>query len=483
MKHIDSLGVFWLPGTSEDAFLAGRLTFDPEDGGRLQLIGEFALEGVEEDVTFLHGQIDSGPVTINNCHAQGSVRRFRGPSESSFYINSLLLGYHVDPGNVAFETGYLKTSGASDWVGEKVFGERECGTGAEEAERALDWVEYVRPLDRTASFSRGDVTLRYAWETQGSGSVERFEFAHWPVFRLKYPALVPLDLIQKDVGRLSDLLTLCMDEVTTTESLSLARSDARVQMLSGASGPEQQIEFLAPQLSYPEFKKRKTRHAHQMLLTYDELGGIDTVARWLDVCSGFDRALASMMSVKRSSRIFAENRFLNVAFAAEAFHRDIYGGPHMDEAEFKEILRSCLAAVPTGRRDWLKQKLSFANSPTLRRRLTDLVGRTGGALAALLQNDRRWADVVTNVRNHLTHLDSKKVNFAGSDLFYLSESIYAVVRFCMLLEAGVPLEVLAKKAGSQRVAWYGTQLSDSITRVRRQLREAAPASLDRDSSV
>lgn len=164
-------------------------------------------------------------------------------------------------------------------MGEKVFGERERGTGAEEAERALDWVEYVRPLDRTASFSRGDVTLRYAWETQGSGSVERFEFAHWPVFRLKYPALVPLDLIQNDVGRLSDLLTLCMDEVTTTESLSLARSDARVQMLSGASGPEQQIEFLAPQLCYPEFKKRKTRHVHQMLLTYDELGGIDTVAR------------------------------------------------------------------------------------------------------------------------------------------------------------------------------------------------------------
>lgn len=39
-----------------------------------------------------------------------------------------------------------------------------------------------------------------------------------------------------------------------------------------------------------------------------------------------DRALVSMMSVKRSSRIFAENRFLNVSFAAEAFHRDIYGG-------------------------------------------------------------------------------------------------------------------------------------------------------------
>ena len=70
-----------------------------------------------------------------------------------------------------------------------------------------------------------------------------------------------------------------------------------------------------------------------------------------------------MISAKRASRIFAENRFLNVAFAAEAFHRDVYGGQFMPAGEFDDVLSVCLNAVPERHRDWLRPRLAYANSP------------------------------------------------------------------------------------------------------------------------
>ena len=116
-----------------------------------------------------------------------------------------------------------------------------------------------------------------------TGSVNRVSFEHWPIFGLKYAEPMSLELIQRDVGQISDLMTLCADEVATTQRLSFTRPDVRVRMLSGDLGPAQEIELLAAQVSYPHSENRKARHPHQMLSTYDELGGIETVSSWLDV--------------------------------------------------------------------------------------------------------------------------------------------------------------------------------------------------------
>jgi hypothetical protein len=69
----------------------------------------------------------------------------------------------------------------------------------------------------------------------------------------------------------------------------------------------------------------------------------------------------------------------------------------------------------------------------------------------------------TDVRN----ADSQEFN--GGDLVFLTESVYAVVRICMLLDCGVAIDTLTQKAHSDTVYWYRGRLALSIERVREQL--------------
>jgi hypothetical protein len=388
----------------------------------------------------------------------------------------MFLGYHLSPEDLQFEKGSVRTWVAGDWVGERVTSRRSADGDLSAAEEAVaDWLSYRRPADRAARFSRGQIVLRYAWATDGSGSVDQVALRHWPVFCLLYSRRTELEAIQQDIGRIADLITLCSGESDGVRDLSISRPDLRTRMLSGDLGPEADIKLLAPQMGYSRLGKRKTRHAHKMLLTFDELGGIEAVARWLDLCPKFSRALGSMMSVKRASQIFTENRFLNVAFAAEAYHRDVYGGVAMAASDFEALLASCLGAVSPERQTWLQQRLRFANAPSFRRRLLDLTGEAAEFIGPMLGKVRPWADVITGVRNHLTHLDSAKSSFSGSDLFYLSESVYAVVRICMLLKVGAEKEAIALRSGSYGMVWYGPRLAEALERVARELSSTSTA--------
>lgn len=202
-----------------------------------------------------------------------------------------------------------------------------------------------------------------------------------------------------------------------------------------------------------------------MLLTFDELGGTATVARWLDVVEAFQTSLDSMMSITHAAQMFGENRFLNVTYAAEAFHRVTVGGGYVPDDVYALMLEEIVAATPVEHHEWVRDKLEYGNQPTLRKRLSELAGNAGKAVRPLIGDKGKWAFAVSQVRNRLTHLgDDGKTS--GADLRHLAESVYAVTRVSMLLEAGVPITVLEAKAESDNMTWYRDQLHGAISRAR-----------------
>jgi hypothetical protein len=239
--------------------------------------------------------------------------------------------------------------------------------------------------------------------------------------------------------------------------------------LSGKdAGVEQRIEWIAQPIRYADPRKPQPRHWHQMLLTLEELGGIDSIARWLDASQRFQRALNSFMSIKHAKQMFAENRFLNVTYASEGVHRILTeGAPYMDEETFNRLLDVYLENTPKEHHDWLRGRLG--NEPPLRKRLLGLAERAGAATRPLIGTKKSWAHTLTQVRNELTHLANDSRVFEGADLVFLTESVYAVVRICMLMECGVSHETLTRKANSSTAAWYRDRLKASLHTVRTQL--------------
>ncbi|TDB73335.1 HEPN domain-containing protein [Micromonospora sp. KC721] len=463
MEEIDELGIFWLAGHEEDS-LTGRLRFDPEKGASVSLVGIFDHGAGAEtgETTRINGWIGSKRVTLERCFLRKSNRGSTGLQRCEYHVNQIFLGHHLVEGDLWFQTATAEWGDLDAWVGQK----RSIEPSVLEGPGAKFQFTYDPPEDQEARFSRGRIILGTAWSREVE-QIKGITFSHWPRLRITYDERQGFDKIRKDVGRVQSLLSLCMDAHAIQDRLTLQRPDVRARLLSGEdAGCEEEIELLVPWLRYTKPADRKARHPHQMVLTFEGLGGIESVARWLDVSERFQEPLDSLMSVQRAEKIFAENRFLNVTFASEAFHRIMYGGTQMDQEDFDSLYRTIVASVPEQHRPWVKDKFQYANEMTLRKRMRQLAAKSGAATRLITGNIDQWAFAVSQVRNGLTHLGPVPRRFQGRDLRALSDSVYAVTRACMLIECGVRQEDLAKWAASYSASWLVESVKTAIHRVR-----------------
>ncbi|MFI7224411.1 HEPN domain-containing protein [Nonomuraea angiospora] len=468
MEKIDSMGIFWLPGHDDDQ-LSGHLQFDPIDGIDLSLVGHFGrTTRTGEPVSRIVGWIESQAVTLDNCFSRGTRKRYPGIVESYYRANRIFIGHIFDEQEFEFQTAIIQVAHLENWVGRSGIDD----TGMQNFGR-VDKPYEIRftPLkDETAPFSHGEITLGFSWRYDGD-PIAGIELQQKPFLRISYEQLVGFEAIQHDISKIQDFITLCVDTPVNIDRLLLRRPDIHSRMLSGEdSGEEQVIEFRAPVLRHNPPDQRKTRHYHEMFLSYDEVGGILGIASWIDHSSKFQRALSSLMSTKHTERMYAENRFLNVTYAAEAFHRTTRGGSYMPNEEFSELLDRYIEITPEARRDWLLGRLRYANDSSLPKRLRELAKRSKIVTRPLIKDEGRWANTIAAVRNELTHLAGDKSSFEGSDLYYLSESVYAVMRVCMLLECDIPPGVLAAKRESNAASWHMERIATSIERARSGLR-------------
>jgi hypothetical protein len=471
MKEFDELGLFWLPDHEEDA-LSGRLKFDPKEGGiTLSLVGRFdnAADDDEDSNLRILGWRGNDRVTLDQCLSLGTNRRAPGAPESKFHANQMFVGHHFEEEELSFQSASLRLSDLNSWVGRSGIAVEDDDPRPGSPAAATYQMTFTPPQEEAQRFSRGRVKLTFGWDW-GGDPIHGIRFQQWPAITIEYDEIQPFEIIRKDVGRIQDLVTLCIDAPTAVDRLVLRRPDIHARALSGKdAGFQQPIDFVGQPILYSDPEKRQPRHWHQMLLSFEEFGGVEALARWLDVSQSFQRALDSFMSIKHARQMYGENRFLNVTFAAEAFHRITVGGQYMEEEAFKSLLDVCLANTPQRHHEWLLGRISHGNEPPLRKRLQQLAARAGDATRPLIGKPDRWARTLSQVRNELTHITTDSRVFLGADLLFLSESVYAVVRICMLLECGVAPEALIEKANAPTMTWYRNRLKKSLEKARSQL--------------
>ncbi|MET7820036.1 HEPN domain-containing protein [Micromonospora zamorensis] len=463
MRRVDELGIFWLFGHEGDA-LSGRLRFDVNDGCTVELVGIFDSKPGDDDSIRIHGWIGSSKVTLENCIPRKNNRGSTGVQKCEYYANQLFIGHHFTEDEFSLQTAVVEISDLDTWVGWRgitdFYGRRGDRNGSSYQ------MSFEPNQSQEATFNGGRVAIENSWKQEGDG-VQEVKFRQWPILKIAYDEPQNFKVVRRDVGAVQNLLSLCIDTPTTMDRLILRRPDIRARLLNGEdAGYEQDIELRVPLLRYVDPAGRKPRHPYQMLLTFDELGGIGRIAHWLETSKLFQTALSSMMSVQHAKQMFAENRFLNVAFAAEAFHRNIYGGAYLEQGEFDALLETLVVNTPDRHRAWLKDKLQHANQSTLRKRMRQLAAKAGEATKPITGNIDQWSFAVAKVRNDLTHLGSIPGRYPGGDLRSLSDSVYAVTRACMLLECGVPLEVLARSAQSESALWLSSRVEAAVSRVR-----------------
>ena len=110
----------------------------------------------------------------------------------------------------------------------------------------------------------------------------------------------------------------------------------------------------------------------------------------------------------------------------------------MPQEQHDDLVRRTVAEVPSEHRERFAQKLEYANEPSLRRRVKELLDHTRPAIPDLIPDRSSFANTVVNTRNYYVHYDPGLRDAAaqGVDLYWLTQKVDFVLLACLLLEMG-----------------------------------------------
>jgi len=446
-------GRFWLPA-SPDNIQRGTLTYTPDKGVRLVLIGGFddavwlptenphtrVLSSRSRQWPVIHAAVGNQPVTLVDCVAVSSSSYFMGKEieEQTIRAEMCLFGVLLtDPSAQVFSQISIEIENLTEWdYRPDVMWKVEH---PETARRPTRWDISVEPAEPRAVVV-DDLTVElHRWYRLPShdnrrGRLEAATFAV-SYFKLSAPEPKSVDEWMDTAGVIQDLITLAMDapcavlkaELKPTDQLkaepnSAARDDVTVYARHVVNGD-------------PDASSVHGREA-SFTLGVEGVDYEDIVPRWLTIREQFRVACDMILSLIYRSEGYIQPQLITAVAAAEAFHQALGLKPPIANAEFNRLKKALKAVIPDERKKWLSEKLG-RNGHTLRERLQDLASRPDAqVMAQLLPNPDGWIDAAKGARNLVAHGGEADDDVAR--MYAITEVSMAVVIVNLLHELRIP---------------------------------------------
>lgn len=471
MDSFEDDGIFWLPGRESER-IAGRLTFDAAEGSSLALLGAFG--GIQAQLNAgpstirIHGIAGKRYLTLDQCFIKSGAVDFPGIARQNYYVGSIITNYlfgenellNFDKFSVSFDQlpAWVRRSGVSV--------ELKAPSADEHPDHLT--IVFDEQQDDIVAFGDGEeLRLGSTWSLSGDNITETY-LRQGCYLKVVYPQAKPLTETLDDVKFLQDLLTLTTAAPAVPLQISLWRKDIMRELRPGESVP-QDMDFYAGQLA-ERVRLNESQSPGHVLFQFQEIGGLHTIARWLEVARNYKVVLGSLLSIRYTSGLYVENRFHNVLSAAESFHRLRFSNEVVPKDEFKQFRRELVRAVPKEHRNWLGNQLQYSNEPRLRSRLAEMATYAGEAFKAVHSEPNDWVAVVTESRNRLVHHDAEqKMNFQPGDLYFLTESAFALVMLCLFRECEMSDGVLASISGNGNINFLRDKIAEIVPRLYAQI--------------
>ncbi len=421
-------GEWWLPGRA-DRKVPGILTFSPEDGAELSLIGSLRSmfeegersekDGVvqiamtqaalERSGTYsrLHGDGGGTAYTLQDClRVRSSNRTFPGQGSETIRVTRILRGAFFEEDEALEATGIsFGLTHLVDWIGETGISEewREDGGTLEDVPRFR--IEAREKPDRCAVLANGgSVYLKHRVGITGDGMSDRAltQDFHW---RVDQPGMVSMDDLLDLASDMQDLVSIATHRTAAFESVRFWHPDVFHEMPEGTRMPEAIDLFVL--WNTQAGRPARRLHKHNLLFTFEHLGGIDGVCRWMDAAARHRGGLGRVMGSRYAKEMFVSDRLLNCSAALEAFDREFTKNKG---SKLKTRLQRCA---------------DLAGNP-----FTNLVGDVS-----------RWAEAIRLERDDVAHHFGRRIRTSGSEIYYLWETLYWLYVICTLRDSGAPEEV------------------------------------------
>lgn len=441
-------GMFWLPHKREDE-VSGTLSYDPENGAVLKLLGIFgqlheAFNRVfggrrNDDEVIIHGVTMKGkPLTLLHAHNTNRQLNMPGIAHETWASNLLVIGVHIMSAedDAIFPKSYFRFDEIETWLEHSPF------TNTLDAETKTLTVLAAKPREAAfASHADFDVS------SVGSLYSDNDPATRFVIDVTSQMAITPrksqsLNWHLNRAVRLQELASLCTGHFLPLTSFELRGPE--VELGGGGTRPAE-VHFYARMIHGESRAETKSKRRTPMV-TGPELNRFNPHALqlWFDQFEAFDPALRLFFTITGAEQMFTNVRLLLAIQALEVFHRRTSSETVMAEQKFAEFTEAMVAAIPPGTEPDMREKLEsiyrFANEPSLKQRLrsivaslTDVFGETPGGF------NGKFLRKLVDTRNYYTHFSEELSarTLDGEGMYWATRRIVLLLTLLFLQRLGL----------------------------------------------
>ena len=414
-EPIEKHGFFWLPEYTENQVPgilriseSGSITLevicfsDPDFGP--YVFKERRLEDDEDIITSIDrivGITDDGLITLDDCSYGNPLGHWLGETSTSIiHVHFAFMGFHFDEGE-EFTLSKLKFSveGLDEWMG-------ISGICRDHNEKSAS-IHFRHPEEIALNLPDG-IELRFTFQANASGRfyppVTEAGITQKAYISLTSKKLRPLEDFLELVSKLQNFLCFAIDETVALDSV--------VGYIT-KYGYEPSIEIYYQSMLHPRMRPNISQNG--MLFNYRNVANQleKILTEWIDNYKTSEPAFNLYFFNSSDTHRYLDKEFLSLIQGIETLHRRNSRETQMPEDEFNNLVAKILDVVPDKKKNWIKEKLRYANELSLRKRMKQMI-EPFKDLYGNAKERNSFIQKVIDTRNYFTHYDSRLENKALS---------------------------------------------------------------------
>ena len=443
------MGYWWLPENQDDK-VPGILTYKPDEGIKLSLIGGFdifenteyenggiAFSGKYKNPEVIYGICNGNKITILENRLTGesspAIGLINGKTsirivDQKFKSEYILEGTHLDKNSSVFHECLFSLENMSTWApANNITWIKDPNDNSsrtiridkfKELRKNINNIRYTLDYDQITSFSKNY-----------KGYIN-FCNTSYPNISIQFDKCMGLDEIENRIRSFQNLLSLAS---YGTPGLLWA-----ILYSHDTDHKEQTVNLYKKYRSVPN--KDGEVDLNNFLFTCLDIPFDLLVERWLELSEKIYSPLILLVSTLYKDQ-YLESDLTLIATAAESLHNSLYS--KKIEEKFNEIREEIVEVVPKGYRERFNGMLHNRFTLRLRDRLKELAMCLGDSALSpeitklLIPDIETWAKETTKMRNTIAHRGATKEQDYGV-MYAALQVTKSLLILIILAELGLP---------------------------------------------
>ena len=423
MQKFEHKGIWRLP-ENPDRTVAGILTFDPNIGGFLHLIGSF------KDITAVNDTLqpeivqgittDGRLVTLYKCVESNSSFSAPGFLSTIFYVHMIFIGVNfVSADNIKFKTMSVNFSYLDKWIDFSGFDKPQIQAKELQIKykspNTVKWgthQNFTIALDLYADYNE--------FNLNNYGLPREIHINQRYYFRITPSEEKGFDEYLRIVRILANFLSFAISTPIYPLFIKATTEANKTQMNNKTVYLPVQIFFSLSDISD---RIQEKSSISDVLFSYEEVSDwIETIIiKWFEKADILEPIHELYFGSLYNTRMYLYHSFSSLVQAIESYHRRVF--PHekeLPEEVHNQRIKEIIDCIDNREyKDWLAKNLEHSNEINLRKRLCSLI-KSYPIIRNLFSNRdeiNSFINKVVDTRNYLTHYDQRIKEQAGTRRF------------------------------------------------------------------